>query len=53
MTVASRRLARRWRERLAMNPSLLPYPAPRAETATVKGDEKTTRAPVEKVDAAK
>ncbi len=53
MTVASRRLARRCRERFAANPNLLPYPAPRAGSATVKGTDVATQAQLEKVDAAK
>jgi hypothetical protein len=52
MTIASRRLARQCRERLAANRNLLPCPAQPAENATVKGTE-TAEAQLEKVDATK
>lgn len=56
MTITSRRLARRCRERLSMNPTALPCPASSAEDephATVKGTETLTEVQQEKVDAAK
>jgi hypothetical protein len=52
MTIASRRLARRCRERFAVNRSLLPCPAP-SGTATVKNTEQGSEAQLEKVDATK
>jgi hypothetical protein len=53
MTITSRRLARRCRERLAGNRAMLPCPASSAENATVRGTESATEARLEKVDAAK
>jgi hypothetical protein len=53
MTIASRRLARQCRERLAANRSLLPCPAQPTETTTVKGTETAAEAQLEKVDATK
>lgn len=53
MTITSRRLARRCRERLAVDRALLPCPASKAETATVRSSESATEARLEKVDAAK
>lgn len=53
MTIASRRLARRCRERFAQDRTLLPSPAPPPATATVKGTGTATEAQLEKVDAAK
>jgi hypothetical protein len=55
MTITSRRLARRCRERLAMN-SVLPCPASAPEEdahATVEGTEPLTEVQQEKVDATK
>jgi hypothetical protein len=52
MTIASRRLARRCRERFTKERGLLPCPAP-AETATVNSTDIGPEAQLEKVDAAK
>jgi hypothetical protein len=52
MTIASRRLARRCRERFAANRSLLPCPAP-AASATVKNTAQGEQPQQEKVDATK
>lgn len=53
MTVTSRRLARRCRERLANNRGLLPCPSSSAESATVSTTDTAFEARLEKVDAAK
>lgn len=53
MTITSRRLARRCRERLAMNRSMQPCPAIPAENATVGSTETSLEVRQEKVDAAK
>ncbi|HYQ64987.1 hypothetical protein [Actinophytocola sp.] len=53
MTIASRRLARQCRERLAANRNLLPCPAQPTENATVGDTETATEAQLEKVDATK
>ena len=53
MTITSRRLARRCRERLATNRTLLPCPAAPAESATVGATETSIEVRQEKVDAAK
>lgn len=53
MTITSRRLARRCRERLATNRGLLPCPSSSAERSTVKSTDTAFEAQLEKVDAAK
>jgi len=53
MTITSRRLARRCRERLATNRSMLPCPTGPAEGATVGSTETSIEVHQEKVDAAK
>jgi len=53
MTISSRRLARRCRERFAADKTLLPCPAQPTENATVKGTETAAEAQLEKVDATK
>ncbi|TDV55138.1 hypothetical protein CLV71_103379 [Actinophytocola oryzae] len=51
MTIASRRLARRCRERFSVNPDMLPRPSDVAAPTTVGSD--TTDGRREKVDATK